>query len=49
VTDLVVVVPGILGSVLARDGSEVWDVSPAAGWLAQVSAFDSVAGPGAGQ
>jgi hypothetical protein len=41
--DLVVVVPGVLGSVLARDGATVWDVSPGAGWRALVSGLASVA------
>jgi pimeloyl-ACP methyl ester carboxylesterase len=32
--DVVVLLPGILGSVLARDGHDVWAVSPGASWRA---------------
>lgn len=32
--DVMVLLPGILGSVLARDGKEVWAPTPGAGWRA---------------
>jgi pimeloyl-ACP methyl ester carboxylesterase len=32
--DVIVLLPGILGSVLARDGRDVWAVSPGAAWRA---------------
>ncbi|HET8658790.1 MAG TPA: hypothetical protein VFM55_07300 [Micromonosporaceae bacterium] len=43
VTDLVVFVPGIQGSILARDGTPVWSLSPGAGWRGLRTALSSVA------
>lgn len=40
--DVVVLLPGILGSVLARDGHDVWAVSPGAAWRAIASLGHSV-------
>jgi pimeloyl-ACP methyl ester carboxylesterase len=40
--DVVVLLPGILGSVLERDGRDVWAMSPGAAWRALVSLGDSV-------
>jgi pimeloyl-ACP methyl ester carboxylesterase len=40
--DVVVLLPGILGSVLQRDGRDVWAMSPGAAWRALVSLGNSV-------
>jgi hypothetical protein len=40
--DVIVLLPGILGSVLARDGKEVWAPTPGAGWRALWSLGRSV-------
>jgi hypothetical protein len=40
--DLVVVLPGISGSVLSKDGKEVWGASTAAIWRAVTSGGDSI-------
>jgi pimeloyl-ACP methyl ester carboxylesterase len=40
--DVVVLLPGILGSVLERDGQEVWAMSPGAAWRAILSLGHSV-------
>lgn len=40
--DVIVLLPGILGSVLERDGREVWSMSPGAAWRAIVSLGNSV-------
>lgn len=40
--DVVVLLPGILGSVLERDGHEVWAISPGAVWRALLSLGHSV-------
>ena len=40
--DLVIVLPGIIGSVLAKDGKEVWGVSTAAIWKAVTSGGGSI-------
>ena len=40
--DVVVLLPGILGSVLERDGRAVWAMSPGAAWRALISLGDSV-------
>ena len=40
--DVVVLLPGILGSVLERDGRDVWAMSPGAAWRALISLGHSV-------
>lgn len=40
--DLVIVLPGISGSVLSKDGKEVWGASTAAIWRAVTSGGDSI-------
>lgn len=40
--DVVVLLPGILGSVLERDGRDVWAMSPGAAWRALISLGRSV-------
>jgi pimeloyl-ACP methyl ester carboxylesterase len=40
--DVIVLLPGILGSVLERDGRDVWAMSPGAAWRAIVSLGHSV-------
>jgi Lecithin:cholesterol acyltransferase len=40
--DLVIVIPGISGSVLAKDGQEIWGTSGGAIWRAVSSAGDSI-------
>ncbi len=40
--DVIVLLPGILGSVLERDGHDVWAMSPGAAWRAIVSLGHSV-------
>ncbi|MEP7204332.1 MAG: hypothetical protein ABI894_17100 [Ilumatobacteraceae bacterium] len=40
--DVVVLLPGILGSVLERDGRDVWAMSPGAAWSALISLGGSV-------
>jgi hypothetical protein len=40
--DLVIVLPGISGSVLAKDGKEVWGASTAAIWKVVTSGGDSI-------
>jgi len=40
--DLVIVLPGISGSVLAKDGKEIWGTSSGAIWRAVSSAGDSI-------
>ena len=40
--DVVVLLPGILGSVLERDGRDVWAMSPGAAWRALMSLGHSV-------
>src|SRR5262245_46854575 len=42
VNDVVVLLPGILGSVLERDGREVWAISKGAVWRGLVSLGRSV-------
>ena len=41
---LVIVLPGISGSVLTKDGKEVWGTSTAAIWRAVTSGADSIRG-----
>ncbi len=40
--DLVIVLPGISGSVLSKDGKEIWGASTAAIWQAVTSSGDSI-------
>jgi pimeloyl-ACP methyl ester carboxylesterase len=40
--DIVIIVPGITGSVLERDGREVWGLSTGALWRAAISRGDSL-------
>jgi len=40
--DIVVLLPGILGSVLERDGKEIWSVSAGAAWKALISLGQSI-------
>lgn len=42
VNDVVVLLPGILGSVLQRDGADVWAMSPGAAWRGLVTLGRSV-------
>jgi pimeloyl-ACP methyl ester carboxylesterase len=42
VSDIVVLLPGILGSVLQRDGRDVWALSAGAAWRGLLSMGDSV-------
>ena len=43
-TDVVVLLPGITGSVLAKDGKDVWAISPGTAWRALASFGHSITG-----